>query len=639
MQQRRREQAPARPRRRRAHRPLLLLLLAAVTVAVIAVTAAPARAASASADLDSWLGDGEDEVFAGGGGGAANDEVAEASAALAGARGGGGGAPAAAPKRPPSSPSPPSPLLKAKATAAAYQAAANARPPPAPLLPMARPQATVWFYVSVGLVMTSLMVGLKESGALLLLEGLTVLRLRQAAPQADASASSSASVRRRRAAAQQAAQAGAGQTVSLEPLTGSTLAMLEFKEALDLAVLYAAVAVGVALASWFAQRIAGSPANSLPAITQACVVFYVLAELIKSELVHEAVSKNDRAAYLVAAAVGAASAGAVLVAIPPGRLTDFDAGAAGYSAGVQLHETIQQRMANAVAAAGGKGGAGAGGAAVAPLPPPPTPGSGGMLLGEEGLPAVAAWAPCMMAAALLSGGLMAPGMRYGRALLQALHPPQWARASAPPPSARAAFCARLSFALPLAVVALWFPPLTDALGLGRGFADAGVRLVAASGGGGGGAAASAAAVGAAAAKQLSTLALWRAWLVLAAGAVQLLAARPLLQSFLNTGLFAWYQLRHVGLSNVDDARLQALTRRQVVGALALAAKCGLQLVAPAAVLLPCGALLLLRGADDPFCAVAAGFVAWWTCLTWSFYSALSILLGRLGSTGGVVGVS
>jgi hypothetical protein len=635
-----------RQRRRTTTLGLLLLLAAAVCAAAIAparASAAALAAAAASADnadLETWLdeGSGEDDVFAGGAG-ATRDEVEEASAALAGRAASAPSPSASSSSSPPTAPPPPPrprssgdlQLAKARATAAAYQAAARAYPASPPLMTTTRSQATVWFYAIVGLVMTTLMVGLKETGASLLLEGLTVLRLRTAAPSAADDASASASTRKRRAAAQQAAQAGGGQTVSLEPLGAVTLGQLEFKDALDLVLLYSAVAVGVALASWLSTRLAGTPPNSLPVITQACVVFYVLAELIKSELAHEAVSKNDRAAYLVMAAVGAASAGAVLAAIPPGRLTDFDAGAGGYAAGVQLHETIQRRMSMAAEAAAAKGG-GAGAAGAEAAAAAQGAGGGGMMLAEEGLPAVAAWAPCMMAAALLSGGLMAPGMRYGRALLQALHPPQWARASAPPPSRLASAAARLSFFLPLAVVVLWFPPLTDALGLGRGFADAGARLALAAGGAGAGATQQQA-------RQLATLALWRAWLVLAAGAAQLLASRALLQSFLNTGLFAWYQLRHVGLANVDDARVQAITRRQVLGALALAAKAGLQMVAPAAVLLPCGALLLLRSADDAFCAVAAGFVAWWTCLTWSFFGGLSILLGRLGSTGGIVNIS
>lgn len=259
------------------------------------------------------------------------------------------------------------------------------------------------------------------------------------------------------------------------------------------------------------------------------------------------------------------------------------------------------------------------------------------MLAEEGLPGVAAWAPCLMAAALISGGLMAPGMRYGRALIQALHPPQWARTflGGPPPLwAQAAV--RLSFAAPLVVVVLWFPPLTDALGLGRGFAQTGPLLADALGAGAAGEQQRARMLAA----QLRALSLARGAAVTLAGALQLLAARPLVQAFVNTGLFAWYQLKHVGLANVDDARVAAMTRRQVIGSLALAAKCGLQMCAPAAVLLPCGALLLLRAEEgDAYVAVAAGFVAWWTCLTWSFFGALSVLLARLGGQGAIVNVS
>lgn len=605
-------------KRRASRSPLLLLLLLAVVLVAASATIASAAADRAPGDLDAWLGD-EDALTTTSPD--SDDEVEAAAAALAARASGTPGAPP--PPPPPQPPKSRAALADAKkrATAAAHKAAAS---PSKPLMRMRPHEATVWFYVLVGLVMTSLMVGFKESGAGWLLQGLMVLRIKTettatATPGGDASSNKA----RKRAASnlQQQLQRQQQQQpdIWMEPIRPSLLAQLEFKDALDLVLLYTAVALGVAGAAWLVQRVGGMVPNSLPLITQACVVAYVLAELIKSELAHEAVSKNDRAGYLVAAVVGAASAGAVLVAIPPGRLTDFDADAGGYAAGLQLHETIERRMNGTAAAAGGKG------AAAAP--------EGGLMLAEEGLPGVAAWAPCLMAAALISGGLMAPGMRYGRALMQALHPPQWARTFlGGPPSSWALAAVRLSFAAPLVVVALWFPPLTDALGLGRGFSETASVLAALD---------PHAQEHARLSAQLRALALVRGLAVTLAGALQLLAARPLAQAFLNTGLFAWYQLKYVGISNVDDARVAALTRRQVLGALALAAKCGLQMCAPAAVLLPCGALLLLRGVGegDAFVAVAAGFVAWWTCLTWAFFGALSVLLARLGSQGGVVNVS
>lgn len=129
------------------------------------------------------------------------------------------------------------------------------------------------------------------------------------------------------------------------------------------------------------------------------------------------------------------------------------------------------------------------------------------------------------------------------------------------------------------------------------------------------------------------------------GLLGLPTLRPLAQSYLNLSLEYWYKLKH-GVKPSDKAAqthgksTATLIRIKVEHNQMLLNKVAVQLFSHGALCLCYGTLLFcgtveIRDAEDvvlpaSFWRVTAGFLGWWTCLSWSVYVAMGLLMHRVG---------
>lgn len=129
------------------------------------------------------------------------------------------------------------------------------------------------------------------------------------------------------------------------------------------------------------------------------------------------------------------------------------------------------------------------------------------------------------------------------------------------------------------------------------------------------------------------------------GLLGLPTLRPLAQSYLNLSLEYWYKLKH-GVKPSDKAAqthgksTATLIRIKVEHNQMLLNKVAVQLFSHGALCLCYGTLLFcgtveIRDAEDvvlpaSFWRATAGFLGWWTCLSWSVYVAMGLLMHRVG---------
>lgn len=129
--------------------------------------------------------------------------------------------------------------------------------------------------------------------------------------------------------------------------------------------------------------------------------------------------------------------------------------------------------------------------------------------------------------------------------------------------------------------------------------------------------------------------------VLLTAIVLLAALRSLVQSHLNSGCMEWYRLKHEKLADDYKARLQGISGN-VRWILQGTGRVGLELAAPAVLLLLLGLMLLTRSLPNTWAKdeidrqpsalwrVLVGFPAWWLCLSWFSYSSMMTLFQRFG---------
>ncbi|GMH43793.1 hypothetical protein BSKO_11727 [Bryopsis sp. KO-2023] len=124
-------------------------------------------------------------------------------------------------------------------------------------------------------------------------------------------------------------------------------------------------------------------------------------------------------------------------------------------------------------------------------------------------------------------------------------------------------------------------------------------------------------------------------------AVQISLIRPLMQAYFHGALVQWYNLRHFGGTKKDEDHISKQIQMKVMVNTYIACKVAIQVLAPPLILACWSSLMLSRGipslappdqgmfrTDFVFCI--AGFLGWWTCLSWAVYSMLTLSMFRMG---------
>eukprot|EP00877_Chromochloris_zofingiensis_P015204 jgi/Chrzof1/9938/Cz04g21120.t1 len=370
-------------------------------------------------------------------------------------------------------------------------------------------------------------------------------------------------------------------THTLADLQNTFLSLAESCHVLPLHAIQVLCAVVVAVnvaAALLASHILGLEDNL---IIVNMTIFMALGTLFfaaQVEWFHSVITRQDKAGMIMFGILGTAASYSLMMLLPPGWV-DLPVAAAVKEASDRLTSLVDKRFGDV----------------------------GKQSFATSSDPVLLA-VPLSVIGGFISGLFMAPGLRYGRLIQQALFPPMWSREYVSfTPGIKALL--RLGFALPLVAVPLWVTPMTEVLLIGGA---------------------------------------WLHWVrpLLLAGlaAVGFATITPLVQSFLYTALLNWYLVRHSG-GALDDAARGRIMKQHIDIALCQTCKVAVQMSLVPVLLSAVAGLYILKSfpsgskhADvldqqpSVLYQVIAGFIGWWTCVTWSFYTSLAVVISRLGVT-------
>jgi len=213
-------------------------------------------------------------------------------------------------------------------------------------------------------------------------------------------------------------------------------------------------------------------------------------------------------------------------------------------------------------------------------------------------------------AGLIGGVTVAPAVRSVRCYMVATSPPEWAEAHLGEPM-WIKLLMHLNIVLPMAIIVLWVKPLLEQpLEISPNltlYLQIGASIF--------------------------------------ASVLQLSLIRPQVQSYLDSGLVAWYErcygVQGAQMSTAERDFQNTGVRLMLELNSTLICKIAVQTVAPAIMLLSCAALLWHKGVETKdvhptslvppvvFKAVFS-FLLWWYCVVWSTVAGTTLALFRIG---------